>query len=119
MTDYTREVFEEIAPPENDCCRVAYLSAVIHTAAVLELERGERRLVFTRRGLKAKLDAPLSAMFGMTADGTAYAGRCCRCWPSWAFWKRRTADWSRSRKASTDISSWPIAAARRMWPART
>ncbi len=75
MTDYTREVFEEIAPPENDCCRVAYLSAVIHTAAVLELERGERRLVFTRRGLKAKLDAPLSAMFGMTADEDGIRGQ--------------------------------------------
>ncbi len=74
MKDYTRAVFEEITPPENDCCRLAFLSAAIHTAATLEITGGERKLTFQRHGLSGKLDEPLYAMFGMHADESGIRG---------------------------------------------
>lgn len=71
------DILREIAPPDNDCCKLAYLSGAVHTAATLELA-GERKLTFQRPGIGDKLNAPLVELFGMTAENNEIRGDVLR-----------------------------------------
>lgn len=63
MSGWTTDVLAEISVPENDCCKLAFLSAAVHAAGTLEMTGEGRKLIIGR--VPPRLVVPIvETMFG-------------------------------------------------------
>lgn len=66
MKGFTEEIIAELVAPESDCCKLAFLSGVIHAAGTLDMTDRGRTIVLGRNVPLALLTPPLRDMFGVT-----------------------------------------------------
>lgn len=64
MKGFTEEIVAELKAPENDCCKLAFLSAAVHAAGTLEVTGGGRRVSIARVPLRL-IEGCLLDMFGV------------------------------------------------------
>ncbi|MCX4314824.1 MAG: hypothetical protein OSJ83_13355, partial [Clostridia bacterium] len=60
------EIIAELKAPDDDCCKLAFLSGAIHAAGTIERTGGESRIVVNRMAAPL-LDGALYDMFGVHA----------------------------------------------------
>lgn len=66
MRGFTEEIIAELKAPDDDCCKLAFLSGAIHAAGTIERTGGESRIVVNRMAAPL-LDGALYDMFGVHA----------------------------------------------------
>lgn len=73
MSGFREQILSELKISEADCCMLAYLSAVVHTAGTLEMTDAGKKIVLQKADSRM-IAQPLRTLFGLRANK---AGRGC------------------------------------------